>query len=127
MNERRRGEVLVIDDDQDIRDALEVVLTLHGYHVTTAEDGTSALALLRDGSTRPNVILLDLMMPGMNGQQFRAAQMSDPAIASIPVFVMSGAVGVEAKATAMGLPSIRKPFDLTDVIGMMEQHTPGPS
>ena len=69
----RHGLVFVVDDDDDIRESLEVLLRLHGYHVATAADGAEALQRLRALSPLPCLILLDLMMPGMNGFELRTA------------------------------------------------------
>ena len=89
--------VLLVEDDTDIREAVGEVLTDHGYRVVTAGHGAAALERLRDG-TRPDVILLDLMMPVMDGATFRATQKADPALAGIPVVVMT------ALATARDAP-----------------------
>jgi CheY-like chemotaxis protein len=78
--------VLVIEDDVDLRDALTDVLELAGFRVTTASDGHTGLAMLRAGLA-PDAIVLDLMMPVMDGYAFRAAQRSDPALARIPTVV----------------------------------------
>jgi CheY-like chemotaxis protein len=80
--------VLLVEDDTDIREAVGEVLADHGYQVVTAGHGAAALEQLRDGS-RPDVILLDIMMPVMDGATFRAAQKADPALAAIPVVVMT--------------------------------------
>jgi CheY-like chemotaxis protein len=80
--------VLLVEDDTDIREAVGEVLSDHGYQVVTAGHGAAALEQLRDGS-RPDVILLDLMMPVMDGATFRAQQKADPALAAIPVVVMT--------------------------------------
>ena len=78
----------VVDDDPDMREALRLVLELRGYSVEEAADGQRALELLR---SNPGccLILLDLMMPGMNGWQFRKAQQEAPELAAIPVVVLS--------------------------------------
>jgi CheY-like chemotaxis protein len=80
--------ILIVDDDSDIRKSLSDFLEDEGYKVTAAANGRSALDLLRAG-IRPAVILLDLMMPGMDGWDFRQAQLQDPAIASVPVVVVT--------------------------------------
>ena len=79
--------VLIVDDDPGIRRMMSLVLAGEGYDVRTAENGRQALDLL--ASWRPAVILLDLMMPVMDGWTFLAAQQADPILASIPVIVMS--------------------------------------
>jgi CheY-like chemotaxis protein len=79
--------VLVVDDDPGIRRMVSLVLAGEGYDVRTAEDGRQALDLL--ASWHPAVILLDLMMPVMDGWTFLVAQQADPVLAPIPVIVMS--------------------------------------
>jgi len=83
----RSVSVLIVDDDADNREVLGEVLSDAGYSVVFARDGAEALALLR--GLRPDVILLDLNMPIMDGLEFRAAQRRDPALAPIPTVVMT--------------------------------------
>jgi CheY-like chemotaxis protein len=94
--------VLVVEDDPALRDLLHTVLLDEGYEARTATDGATALALLE--SWRPQVILLDLMMPGMDGWQFRHLQQADPRLASIPLVVMSAAYPLQFEAEKLGLP-----------------------
>ena len=89
--------VCVVDDDADIREALSDVLSIEGYDVISADDGESALGLLRRRRSDCRLILLDLMMPQMNGWEFRRHQLQDPAIAEIPVLLLTGA-GTAAKS-----------------------------
>ena len=104
--------VLVVDDDPDIRESLETVLGIHGHPVATAADGSEAISLLRREG-RPCLILLDLMMPGMNGFEFRAELEADPVFAKIPVIIITGAgVLVDEKAGSLRAEVLRKPFDL---------------
>lgn len=91
------GSVCVVDDDADIREALSDVLSLEGYDVISAGDGESALGLLRKRRSDCRLILLDLMMPEMNGWEFRRQQLQDPSIAAIPVLLLTGA-GTAAKS-----------------------------
>jgi CheY-like chemotaxis protein len=108
-----RRFVLVVDDDPDIRESLETVLGIHGHPVATAADGSEAIDLLRRQSSRPCLILLDLMMPGMNGFEFRAELDADPSFAKIPVIIITGAgVLVDEKAGSLRAEVLRKPFDL---------------
>ena len=83
------GPVLVVDDDIDILDGLSELLKLAGFEVVTARNGMEALARAR--ARRPCMVLLDLMMPVMSGQEFRAAQSTDPSISSVPVIVVTAA------------------------------------
>jgi CheY-like chemotaxis protein len=103
--------VLVVDDDPDICAVLRAVLETFGYYVELARDGAEALKKLRRGDA-PCLILLDLMMPGMNGFEFRNEQLRDPTLASIPVVVISGAGDVAAKAATIGVEGLAKPIDL---------------
>jgi CheY-like chemotaxis protein len=108
----RHGLVFVVDDDDDIRESLEVLLRLHGYHVATAADGVEALQRLRALSRRPCLILLDLMMPGMNGFELRTAMDENKELSQIPVVVITGAGALVAeRASAMHLDVLRKPFE----------------
>src|SRR5438445_6065998 len=81
--------VLIVDDDADVRDAMEFLLRSEGYRTVTAADGDDALTKLRAG-LEPCLILLDLMMPWKDGFQFRREQMRDPRLSAIPVVVLSG-------------------------------------
>jgi CheY-like chemotaxis protein len=83
-----RGRVLVIEDERDIRDALAEALSYEGYDVAVAANGREALRTLHGGPL-PDVILLDLVMPEMSGWEFRQVQVRDPALAGIPVVVVS--------------------------------------
>ena len=87
MGERRSVSVLVVDDDLDIREVVSEILLDAGYTVASAADGAEALALLEE--LRPGLILLDLNMPRMNGQQFRARQRKDASLGQIPTVIMS--------------------------------------
>ena len=82
--------IMIVEDDRDTREMLERFLQLEGFEVRTAANGEAALAVLRREGA-PSVILLDLMMPVMNGWQFRQAQRDDPDLASIPVVVVTAA------------------------------------
>jgi two-component system response regulator MprA len=94
--------VLIVDDDTDLREGLGELLEEDGYGVATATDGMDALHKLRQG-LRPSVILLDLMMPRMNGWEFRQAQLSSDELKDIPVVVITAAgLGEAAIRTQFG-------------------------
>jgi CheY-like chemotaxis protein len=115
-----RPTVLVVDDDADIREALEITLTDRGYDVRVAENGAVALRLLRDTAPTPDVVLLDLMMPVMDGAAFREAQLRDPRIAGVPVVVLSGHGQVARKAAALGVDDFcEKPVDIEDLLELL--------
>ena len=105
------GRVLVVDDDPAIRDILMTALAAEGHQVRTAADGLDALGVLR--GWRPDVILLDLMMPVMDGWTFRAEQLGRAEAADIPVVVLSAAYEAARQAAMLGAVTyIPKPFDL---------------
>lgn len=121
MSAPAAGGVLVIDDDADIREAFKLLLEASGHQLATAADGAEALALLRDG-IHPRLILLDLMMPGMNGFEFRAEQLRDPVLAAIPVVIISGDGRIAEKARPLGLPWLLKPIDLDELLETMSRY-----
>src|SRR5262249_38185588 len=106
-------------DDEGIRDALSGVLRDEGYKVETAIHGRQGLELLRAGF-RPDAILLDLMLPVMNGWEFRVEQRRDPRIADIPVVAMSA--DASAKAAAIDAQAyLRKPTDVEVLLATVER------
>ena len=108
--------VLVVDDDPDILETTRFILESAGYRVSTAANGNEALTLLHDEAA-PCVILLDLMMPVMNGWEFRAEQALDPGLARIPVIVVTGAGRAAPKAASLGAACLlQKPVDLTTLL-----------
>jgi CheY-like chemotaxis protein len=113
------GCILVVDDERDIRDTIAELLADEGYAVEEAGDGAEALAKARD--CHPVVVLLDLMMPGMNGWEFRARQRGDPELAGIPVIVLSALGKVPALDAAAYL---QKPFGLEDLLSAVKRHAP---
>jgi CheY-like chemotaxis protein len=116
--------VLVVDDDRDIRDSLIEALEEHGYRAAGASNGVEALAVLRGAPEPPSLILLDLMMPVMDGQGFREHQLADPSLAGIPVLVMSAYSDVEAQARRLGLDAMQKPFALRPLLDAVRQRVP---
>lgn len=108
-----RPRVFVVEDDPDILDTLAEVLEDRGFTVGTAVNGADALAKLREASERPEVIVLDLMMPVMDGWQFRSAQRADPRLAEIPVVLISAHVDARDVAAKLELAGwVQKPIDL---------------
>jgi signal transduction histidine kinase/DNA-binding response OmpR family regulator len=91
--------VLVVDDDADTRNSVAEILEAHGYRVHVASNGQEALDTLRGEGPRPGLILLDMMMPVMDGSTFRSEQQRDPALSAIPVVVFS-AYGSVARTAA---------------------------
>ncbi len=115
--------VLVVDDDAGIRESLAEALTDEGYRVTTANNGAEALDLLRAPTEpRPCVILLDLMMPVMSGHEFYREQQRDPALAGIPIVVISADGNLARKAGAFGGEFLSKPVRLDTVLVVLGRH-----
>jgi CheY-like chemotaxis protein len=113
---------MVVDDDLDIRAVMEEVLSAEGFEVVVAGGGAEALEMLRQAPRKPDLILLDLMMPGMGGDEFRAQQLKDALLADIPVVILSAA---NAQKTAKSLKAkghIQKPFDFEQLIGAVRQY-----
>ncbi len=85
---RERHQILVVDDDEGIREAMVSILQVMGYSVASAINGKDALDYLRNAAT-PDLIISDLAMPIMDGRQFRREQVKEPRLAKIPVIVVS--------------------------------------
>jgi CheY-like chemotaxis protein len=112
--------VLVIDDDEDIRESLMGYLEDHGYRSLGAANGKSALELLADPSRRPCAIVLDLMMPIMDGRTFREEQLCLTFLAKIPVVLISAYANLIDVASDLGVSQyLAKPIDpraLIDIV-----------
>lgn len=120
MSDGARASVMLVDDDPDLRESLQLVLEMHGYSVVSARDGADALERLGT-EPLPCVVLLDLMMPGMNGVEFRERQLGDPRIKDIPVVLLTGA-GAHAvePRVAVGTRLLRKPFDFDELFALID-------
>jgi CheY-like chemotaxis protein len=114
--------VLVIEDDADILRSIVQVLEDEGYVVRAAENGRVALAALRaPGASPPCVILLDLMMPVMDGWAFRAEQLRDPTLAHIPVVLLTADGNAVEKAALMNVAgALRKPVELLTLLDAIQ-------
>jgi CheY-like chemotaxis protein len=103
--------ILIVDDDADSRGFLETLLNSQGYPVTTATDGEEALAVAQE--QHPRLILLDLMMPVMDGFAFRAAQLRSPELADTPVILISAIDDhVQIERRVGSVPAVPKPIDV---------------
>jgi CheY-like chemotaxis protein len=114
--------ILVVEDDADIRDVLVEVLELEGYEIAVAGNGREALEHLRRAK-RPDLILLDLMMPVMDGWQFRAEQRQNPEWAGIPVVILTAHGSSHLKANSNGVAGfLKKHVELEDLLATVKQH-----
>jgi CheY-like chemotaxis protein len=118
---RTKGTLLLIEDAPDLQELLSEMLTAAGYRVVAASHGGEGMDRLRSG-TPINLILLDLMMPVMDGWRFREEQLHDPMFASIPVVVISANAeqsGRRIDADAV----IPKPVDFDQLLRAIDRHT----
>ena len=118
--------ILLVEDDPDILALMVTALGDEGYRVATAQDGEEALAAAR--RDRPDLIILDLMMPRMNALQFRAEQRRDPRLSSIPIICLSGASHAATVAFELGTDEcLSKPVDFDRLLAVITKHlaTPG--
>jgi CheY-like chemotaxis protein len=113
-----RPLVLVVDDDDDTRNCVCSVLEAEGYGVVTAKNGREALDQLAK-IARPNLVLLDLMMPVMSGWDVLDALKQSPHFASLPVVVFTAAGEPTVKDLALNRPILRKPIDLDLLLAMI--------
>jgi CheY-like chemotaxis protein len=119
----QHGRILVVEDEEDIRSVLEMFLEMSGYEVSSAGDGREALDMLTSGEPLPDLILLDLMMPVMNGWQFRTAQRANPALSAIPTAVLSGGMGLKAHEESLGdAECLPKPVDLDELFRLIDRY-----
>jgi CheY-like chemotaxis protein len=114
--------ILIVDDDDDIRESVADALDDAGYRVASAANGIEALTLLREQHLRPDAILLDVMMPGMDGMAFRAEQRSDLELAHIPVILFSAYGSAKNVAQELGVAAfVKKPLRLDDLLDVIRR------
>ena len=121
------GNVLIVEDDPEMREMLTALLTTQGFYALGAEDGLEGLHLLRAVRRRapqsPCLVLLDLTMPRLGGHEFRRAQLSDPSVSAVPVAVMSGAVDAIQRAATLGaVATLTKPIDLEVLLDVVRRY-----
>jgi CheY-like chemotaxis protein len=114
--------VLVVEDDEEVRENLSFLLKLRGHEVQQAVQGQQALHKIHTHGP-PCLVILDLMMPVMNGWEFHAAMRSDPSLDAVPVIVLSGVA--DAGDATKGLDAVgylNKPCDLNKLYGLVDDH-----
>jgi DNA-binding response OmpR family regulator len=121
----RGYRILVIDDEDTIRDALVEIFGAHGYAAVGATDGRDGLRKLRAADGAFDLILLDLTMPLLDGRGFREEQRRDPALAAIPVIVLSAFHDVAVVAADLQAAAyLAKPLNLPVLLGIVGEHLP---
>ena len=113
--------ILLVEDDLDVREALSDTLEDQGFEVVTAENGLDALRLLGQMAVHPSVILLDLMMPIMDGYGFLAARKCDPTLASIPVAIITAGHGVDRARLGDSPPVVAKPIRIPYLLSVLRR------
>ena len=109
--------ILVVDDEPAIAEMLQDLLEDEGYQVVTAGNGHDGLACV--AQVRPQLVLSDVMLPGLDGRAFCRALQADPAYRSIPVVLMSAAAAPEAQDGCAYAAFVRKPFDLAPFVDLI--------
>jgi CheY-like chemotaxis protein len=115
--------VLVVEDDEGVRDALRSVLEDEGFTVTSAENGVQALEMLRAGP-RPCLMLLDLMMPVMNGFDLSEQLQSDPVLCDLPVVIITAA---HAPVLPRAIRVMRKPIRINELMAIVREYCGRPA
>ena len=113
--------VLIVEDDADLREMMAQLLSLEGFQAATVANGSEALQYLHNGHLKPDVILLDLMMPVMDGWEFRRKQQADPALADVPVIVLS-ALDQSRAADVKAEAFLKKPLDFDRLLQLVRQY-----
>jgi CheY-like chemotaxis protein len=109
--------VLIVEDDEDLRDMMAQMLAIEGFAATAVANGREALDYLRR-AIKPHVILLDLMMPVMDGWEFRRRQQADPELAPVPVIVLS-ALDRSRAAPVDAIAFLKKPLDFDRLLELV--------
>ena len=102
--------VLIVEDDQDIREFMQVLLSASGYTTMTAANGLEALERMRE--VRPCMVLLDLTMPIMDGFEFREHQLQDTRLASVPVLCLTAMFDASYVKARLSVPCLNKPISV---------------
>lgn len=115
--------ILIVEDSRDEREAVRLSLEIEGYHVVAVAGGQEALEYMRRAEPPPCMIMLDLMMRGTNGWEFRTEQLRDARLASIPVVVCSGDGRIAEKAFALGIAdNLEKPIDYDALLAIVGRY-----
>ncbi|MGZ3789516.1 MAG: response regulator [Bacteriovorax sp.] len=114
--------ILLVEDDLDINEAVEAILKEEGFNIKCVFNGKEALEFLSSADKNPSLILLDIMMPYMNGYEFREAQLKNPKIASIPTVILSAAGKHENIENLKFHECLKKPLDLDTLVDAVKRN-----
>jgi CheY-like chemotaxis protein len=122
------SHVLVVEDDEDLVELVRQVLEADGHRVEIALNGRAALEALARADPLPSVILLDLTMPEMNGNEFREVQLADPRVAAVPIVLMTASGQVAEKTARLGaMGGLGKPFDMYELLRVVRSFAEQPA
>jgi CheY-like chemotaxis protein len=110
-------DILIVDDEADIRDSLEEFFVEEGYAVTTAADGARALDVLQHAEL-PCVVILDLLMPVLDGNEMYERMRADPRLRAVPVIISTS----DPRRAPSGVLTLKKPVSLARLLSAVEQH-----
>jgi DNA-binding response OmpR family regulator len=120
MRRMRRHSVLVVDDEPAIRELLKLHLANAGYEVRLAEDAIVAERALRESP--PDLVVVDVAMPYRGGLELVAGLSADDELRRLPVIFITGHEGLASGARALGAGCLKKPFEISALLGMLERH-----
>lgn len=106
--------VLIVEDEPDVREFMELLLQTSGYETMSAQNGLEALEQMRQ--RRPCVVLLDLMMPVMNGWEFREHQLAEASLADVPVVCVTAVFDPSQVVKRLRIPCVRKPVEFPELL-----------
>jgi two-component system, chemotaxis family, chemotaxis protein CheY len=116
-------QILIVEDAQDIQLLLGMLFDGEGYASKRVSNGQEALEYLRTAPNLPGLILLDLMMPVMDGYAFREAQMKDARLSSLPVVVMTADLNATKRCQQLGITAfVKKPIDIDDMLSVASEN-----
>lgn len=114
--------IMIMDDDVDIRLTLADILEDEGYSVISVADGLEGIAALNSMTHPPGLIILDLMMPNMNGHEFLNVRKENANLANIPVAYFSADTEIHNKSVEAGVESIRKPVNFGELLSVVRKY-----
>lgn len=119
---RHEPYILLVDDNADLRNGLEKLLTMKGYIVEAARDGSQALASMKRNKFPPNLVITDLSMPNGDGWELRKNMLDDPELAAVPVVVMSAITPDPPTRHLDAVAYLEKPVSLASLLSVIDEH-----